>query len=250
METPLNQTAREHPLDGHWWAIGVDPPSNGWWGSVYEEQWRTQRKEARTLHALYQTCRLLRALLQPQLWAAVHVDSVARLGRLRETLRISPHLAQLVRCFHFSWEYDDAVDLDVYPAEEGTLLDMAFRNRRNMWRDYAKKYKARIEPDNGWVQAFHHNDEKFQEPGITGGFKGPDGKGEDCRIKNPTQLIDSIVEVVAQLSVLETFHWDTEIMPMPAGVFDALAKLKSLTALHVSMSSARGNVDSCECIPD
>lgn len=57
----------------------------------------------RTLRALSQTCKGIQSVVLPILWQTVHLDTVAELGRLRETLRVSPHLAYHIRSFCFLW---------------------------------------------------------------------------------------------------------------------------------------------------
>lgn len=56
-----------------------------------------------TLRSLSNTCRKLRALALPALWSAVDVSTIDELGRLRETLRVNPSIALLIRQFPFMW---------------------------------------------------------------------------------------------------------------------------------------------------
>lgn len=94
----------------------------------------------RTLRALSQTCTRLRAFTLPLLWAILHVATIDELARLRETLRVSPHLARYARSFCFMWDMGDELRSDrkrwfePYAPEEGSLLDFAFRNRTKLWR--------------------------------------------------------------------------------------------------------------------
>lgn len=159
--------------------------------------------------------------------------------------------------------------LDWYPEEEGTLLDLAFRDRWQMWSDYAEATGSGIaqqDTGNGWEERlFEHDGKIFYEPGeaplIDGRdpddpssydyqapkqASGPDGKGEDALIKNPDELISSLVDVVEKLGVLEAFRWDSPVMPMPVGVLDVLEKLTTLKTLHVDVRLVRNNVHAGE----
>lgn len=74
------------------WDVGPDPAAHD----------GTEEK-IRTLRALSQTCKSLQSVVLPFLWQNVQLDTVAELGRLRETLRVSPHLAYHIRSFCFIW---------------------------------------------------------------------------------------------------------------------------------------------------
>lgn len=215
----------------------------------------------RQLRVLSQTCRALRAFALPLLWEVVHVQSVEELGRLAEVLRVSPHLARYVKNFCLLWRYFDAdsldYSLDYYPVEYGPLLDMAFRDRRQMWLTLAELHGCEIQRGVSNSRFFQFNGQALREPGraVTSSsseearvdFSGPDGNGEDRFIKNAEQFNECIIEVVYQLTSLQTFGWDTKVTPIPPGACDALSQLDTLTALHVNMETRRGNVHSCEC---
>lgn len=98
----------------------------------------------RTLRFLSQTCRSLRAYSLDLLWEVVHVKSIDELGRLRQTLRVSPHIARYVRCFCFIWWIPDASWMDEYPEKEGTLLDFAFCDRQQVFEEFAQRHGCEI----------------------------------------------------------------------------------------------------------
>lgn len=75
---------------------------------------------------------------------------------------------------------------------------------------------------------------------------GPDGKGQDLRIRNVQEFNDSLVEIVAQLQSLDTFAWQCPVTPMPVGVFRALKNGKKLASLKLDMDCKRKNVHACK----
>lgn len=58
-----------------------------------------------TLRSLSQTCRVLRELALARLWSIVHVQSAQELGRVHESLKITPSIASHVRSFCFLWDF-------------------------------------------------------------------------------------------------------------------------------------------------
>lgn len=269
------------PIEPHRELDGVHP-------TMYVEDLR------KMLRSLAQTCRSLRAFVLPLLWEVVHIVSLNQLGRLREVLRVSPDLAHHVRSFVFVWNMgildgECAHHYEHYPADHGSLLDMAFRNRSRMWETFARKHRCEIlqhdseseeESDSdgenyasifkGKRHYFRHNGQTFEQPGEhpfampghrtltdmlkpTDGRKflvsGPDGKGEDRRIKSPVQFYECLNEVVAQLTSIETFGWCSHIAPMSSEVYNVLKRLPNLQNLHVRFSAHRGALCTCELLP-
>lgn len=222
----------------------------------------------RELRTISETCHFLRDIALPLLWRSIRVRTVSELGRLLESLDASPGLAFHVRSFAFAWELPSQLrDLDVYPSAEGTLLDLAFRDRGRMWELYAKTVNAEIEEEDwldGWVQRlfyfagktfyepvapnFQHSDpgEAFYDPAAPKLASGPDGNGEDALIKTADQLVSTLVNIVAKLPSVRTFMWSTSMMPMPMGVLNALEKLPSLKSLHVEFGMYRNVVHARE----
>lgn len=240
LDGSLSMKGRINPDESLWLPIKLS------WSDLDDPVAAEQTEgDLRTLRALSQTCKFLRALALPVLWSVVHVDSVAQLGRLRETLRVSPQLGQLVRTFCFLWWDYSGNDYRHYPEQEGALLDMAFRDRRQMWEDLAKKHDCKISTRRNGHRSFRLHGRVFQEPPIEGST-GPDGNGEDLLIKSSEQFTRCIIEVVSQLSSLHAFGWSTGMTPMPLGVFNALLSLETLTSLHLSMILHRCVVDACE----
>lgn len=211
------------------------------------------------LRALSQTCRLLRALALPRLWKVTHVKTVDELGRLRQTLRISPSVAQHIKSFCFLWKMDgDIWSFEEYEEEEGTFLELAFRNRWLMWEVLRQKLGCEIERRGGDGRAyFVYDEDEYYEPwapknvvvgeprerGPT--YSGPDGSGDDRLIENAEQFISSMSEILVQLVRLETFGWDTPMTPIPAKAFKTLSELK-LSSLRLDMSKRQGNTHACE----
>lgn len=162
----------------------------------------------------------------------------------------------------------DYLELYCYPQETGTLLKLAFRDRFRVWDELRKELGATAKWNVDTVPLklyFKHGGIENNAPGrccaVKGelrqlkynrkasreGADGPDGDGEDKRIKSPEQLIDCGVEVVDKLKSLEKFNWTTPVLPMPEGVFQALANLTTpLTSLHLDLTKARSSVSACE----
>lgn len=159
--------------------------------------------------------------------------------------------------------------LDMYPEEEGTLLDLVFGDRWRMWANFARATGSQIQwkvRQDGQLQRFFEFDAtEFEEPGdpplIEGRDprdpssydyhaprldSGPDGKGDDMLIKTPAQLISSLVEVVEKLPLLHAFSRNTALLAMPTGVGNALEQLDTLKSLHVDMTLIRNNLQTGE----
>lgn len=123
--------------DPHWLAIRQD------WSRRDEDF--TAKETLATLRSLSQTCKSLRVFALPLLWTICQVKTVEELGRLRETLRASPAIASHVRHFSFSWNMGgDYYKCDEYEAKEGTLLDLAFRNRCELWNSLRAEAEGRM----------------------------------------------------------------------------------------------------------
>lgn len=263
-----------NPRYQHWLAL-----KQTWTPVFYGEEASRQREEAtRTLLALSQMCRSLRAYALPLLWSVLHVRTMSELGRLREVLRVSPSIARHVRSFCFMWNMEgDFYECEAYPDEEGTRLQMAFSDRWRIWETLRRQHGCEAswdfrydDPVTDHMLRFELHGVSYDAPGrcqaliagySSGGWPilepysselpkqrgiGPDGDGEDRLIKSANDFHDCIVEVVSQLSWLQTFGWDTSVTPMPAGVHGALSRLSTLTSLHLDMSIYRGNPHTCE----
>lgn len=221
------------------------------------------------LRSLTQTCRGLRAFALPLLWAVVHVFTVEELARVRETLKVSPEIASLIRSFVFKWNLIENLNVyEHYDAAEGSLLDLAFRDRTKMWNDVRKQYGCKL--DNNYAEAdgpdiayrwFVHNKVKFLEPGrllLKEGYhpsdpfswdenkprvgaNGPEGNGESRFIKSSSDFNECMDHIVGQLTSLETFGWCSYVAQIPTVTFTTLTKLSTLKTLHVTMSEWRGN---------
>lgn len=194
--------------------------------------------------ALSQTCRRLREFALPSVWARIEVKTVKQLGKLRELLRGVPTIVPLIRSFRFLWDMNGEctqAHLAMFKDEEGTLLELAFRNR-------VRTFNRRVEEADDDFLAGEHmftlQNRGFRSLGRAGpawpagkGGIGPDGTGQDKIVKNAKQFTQCVIEVVGKLTSLETFGWEAPVTTMPRGVFDALARLKALTDLRLVFSS-------------
>lgn len=120
-----------HP-SSKWLPIAGEPLHDDAWLPEFAE-------DMLTLRALSQTCRRLRAFALPLLWQIVHVDSVQELGRLRETLRVLPFVAQHVKVFLMRWEVPRLYSTPYLNKSGKTLLDFAFSDRSSLWAQFAKR---------------------------------------------------------------------------------------------------------------
>lgn len=268
----LNPSFRLEVVD-QWWCP-VDPPlpfKTNFWGdggtNLPDESDDGRNFGAwEMLRSLAQTCRTLRAIALPVLWSVCQIDQMAQLGQVREVLRASPYLAHHVRDFSIAWSAPDADVLDASADEAGTLLELAFGSDRwNLWDDLAKQHGCKVHLAQGEDRSFFVlHGKRYFEPGYALGNQehspenlpqharletvGPDGRGEDRFIKSAEQFNQCIVEVVAQLSSLESFRWDAAGVSMPRGVFDALLKLDGLRNLCLDMEPIRRGVQMREFI--
>lgn len=161
--------------------------------------------------------------------------------------------------------------MEGYPEEYGSLLDIAFQDRLEMYE--AQKLRN-VDPmcqtdQRGtiWAESYFYDDDgrPWVEPGWAerkedgdhdeadirdedtceagdrycynyhGGGVGPDGRGKDKLIKNGRDLESCIVEIVAQLTSLESLCWKSPVLPMPVAIGEVLQAARHLTGLHVSL---------------
>lgn len=224
--------------------------------------------------SLSQTCRRLRTFALPLVWAWVEVQTVKQLGELCELLKTVPSIAPLIKSFNFCWDMDGdctRLRLAAFPHEQGTTLDLAFRDRLEMFdqamkADGAEPYLYEELDDAGYYvgmalccngqtctapgegpdwRAFQEDPAGYDWRSGEGG-RGPDGNGEDELIKNADQFTQRITEIVSKLTSLKAFAWETPVTPMPRGVYDVLAQLASLERLSLVFSTYRGNLSDCE----
>lgn len=198
------------------------------------------------------------------MWVRVEITTVRQLGELRELFKGAPGLAALIRSFRLLWHMDgDCTHYRLEPMCGFTALDCAFRNRLEIFNRRVKTEAPYLdhellrcgdgstyeppgsEPD--WVAVAKVGPLGYDWlQGARG--SGPDGKGEDKLIKNATQFTQCINEVVNLLTSLETFGWETKVSPMPQGVFDALARLTTLTDLRLVFSTFKTNLSERESL--
>lgn len=197
-----------------------------------------------TLRALSQTSRYLRALSLSRLWAVVQLTSVEELGRLRQTLRASPEIAQHIRSFSFFWGMTDIPR--PFPGSKLTQLEMAFQDRYAIWDRLREEGQHEV----GWdywseTWGFFSDKSFFRAPGSYPpgeqdwskacarrvGGSGPDDRGEDRVIKSVEDFTNSVNEVMASLSSLQTFAWMSTMAGLPKDSFNSLQSLKMLTSL-------------------
>lgn len=213
------------------------------------------------------------------------IDEVGRLGELlKASPHLARHIKSF--CFFWNMnpggEAYSQYRYEEYGEGNMSMLQLAFSNRVRMWRELLHKYKCsgavadlqfRKVLGGGEVRPtlhFVHEGNKYycpaEPPQIEGEdrFKlrsydwnavqsrgtGPDGMGEDRLIKNGEQLIKCLEEVVEQIismSVLETFSWNSPVLPMPLGVLNALAKLPTLKRFHPGLITGSPIAHACEC---
>lgn len=177
-----------------------------------------------TLRALSQTSGYIRALALPRLWAVTQVATVEQLGRLRETLRASPDIAQHIRSFTFAWDMPDALHSREMCEPGDSLFDLAFRDRFSSWNDLRQQHGCEVQRSvhsQRWY--FDYDGTRYFAPGeypdteqedwiaasrLRTGGSGPGGRGEDRLVKNAEQFTESVNEIIGQLSSLEAFGWN------------------------------------------
>lgn len=209
----------------------------------------------RSLIQLSRTCRCLRELTLPLCWARVRVRTVEALEHLLELLRASPSIAQYVQHFEFCWNMGDDYRswYGLLPAEEGTLLDLAFRDRYELWESLRERYgcqvrRAGTNPDIR-DDYFVHDGHVYETPGRAwevssssscgacplSGYDarergdGPDGYGAYETIYDAESFGGSVTEILTQFTSLKELVWRTKVTPIPQRAVDALAERKNLT---------------------
>lgn len=209
----------------------------------------------------------MRSFTLPLLWSVIEITSVNALGKLRDALRLMPQLATSVQHFRLSWTLRDGDRCEPYPKSCGSTLDVAFIDRGALWdclREFCgSEMQGRLKgsyflhKDNAYVQPgepapLDHDAkcagyedwskaccEAYSTPRININRSGPDGLGEDPRIKSAEDFYACIAEVVSQLPSLRSFSWDSGTAPPPASVFEALQKLPTLQQLHLTFWYSR-----------
>lgn len=189
-----------------------------------------ERETLLLLRALSQTSRRSRAVALPLLWSVVEIEGVNALGKLRDTLRLMPHLAKHVRYFKFKWWLRDEPTLQAYPDEYGSTLDMAFINRRALWNRIRRA--AGVKPTDLRI-SFVYRYVTYVQPSSTE-YNGPDGEGQDPRIENASDFNDACAEVISSFKSLKGFSWDCKVTPIPSEVFEIL-KARELLQLRANL---------------
>lgn len=209
---PLNIRGIRIPIDTPWEQRWL--PIKATYPHLLDHEVRAQIEETlSSLRALSKTSRMLRAFAFPRLWSVVQIYSEEQLGRLRETLRVSPHIAQHIKSISFvlwpSWSEptaDDDSDDDDSIHSGDTQLDLVFAGA------------------------------------------GPDDMGEDQLIGGAQQFQDCINEIVSQLSSLEAFGWVLSPASLPAESIESMAALGTLTSLacvYKKLDEASTHVREC-----
>lgn len=227
------------------------------------------------LWSLSHTCQQLRIVALPLLWKTVYIAKVETLGQMYLLLDVSPGIAQHIRTFCFDWKLEpdnDRLDLALYPAEEGTMLDLAFRDRFQLWEEYKKRHGCegkvnilRTDIDSDTANLYFTNEDGlwFEAPGHCVaepdvehtlecylarrvGGSGPDGEGEDRLIKTAAQFRGCIIETVARLS-LTRFEWTSWVTPLPVAAFNLVRANSDLNILQLRFTVYRDNVSDRKC---
>lgn len=101
-----------------------------------------------------------------------------------------------------------------YREEEGSLLDLAFRDRLSMWNGLRLQHGVQVERTFCAAWSFLHEGKIYPAPGRYNprllrsesfdlneceAGNGPDGKGPDALIQNAEVFNSSVTEVVSQL---------------------------------------------------
>lgn len=227
----------------------------------------------RAFRSLSQSCRRLRNFALPLVWARVEVRTVKRLGQLRELLAHHPSIAPLIKGFRFMWDMKGECSFlktKFFPKTLGSMLDLAFQDRLQLWESCIKAQQdvewSRDTISFGAIRCDRvlyfppgsHDQSAVDAARAQGispadydwqsgtGARGPDGTGEDSRIKNVEQFTQCIIDVVLSLPSLQMFGWECPITSMPAEVFNALTQLKTLTDLRLVSPSYRSHLADCE----
>lgn len=201
------------------------------------------------LRAVSQTSQRLRNFTLPLLWSVVQLGNVNSVGKLRDAFRLMPHLASYTRVFALRWSMwveAGIEDLVPYPDAHGSALDMAFIDRGALWDETREAFGAEI-MDSVGCSHFVHQDVVYFQPGdpredsdgppaIHVNRSGPDGKGEDPRIKSARDFNEAMTEIVAQIApTLQSFSWSCQVTPMSLGTFEALKGARELRHLHTDL---------------
>lgn len=214
------------------------------------------------LASLAGASRRLREFALPLLWTCFDLQSVKDLGSLCELFKACPYLTRYVKHFDFEWTVDQDFPFsgsEAYIKKRSTLLEAAFSDRVQVWEDRRARSDGVVtfERDKG---RFVHRNRIYTAPGRfkgrrdtdgkdvyfnhTGG-RGPDGNGEDARIKTPEEFVNCLVELISQFTSLRNFAWTTTV-PMPPQAVDALATLTTLVDLDIWMIRSRHALCNCK----
>lgn len=119
----------QQSVSSFWLLLLVDRSKNG---AGEREKWVSPEEQVRqsvlAFRSLSHTCRSLREFALPLLWndarwKDVVVENIRQLVKLRDALRLMPHLGALVEKFTFRWWA--RFDGDGAENEQRSLLDMA-----------------------------------------------------------------------------------------------------------------------------
>lgn len=222
-----------------------------------------------TLRSLSSTSQRLREFTLSLVWRCVEINTVKKLGALRDLIGTSQKLAHAIKYFSFEWNMGgDSRSAPALAAGPRSLLELAFCDRMPFWEDLRAKHGKEITFEKEYQGfssgSFLHRGKAYVAPGrfqgrVTGdahsydynhtGGSGPDGKGEDARIRNPCQLESCLVDVLTRLTSLEEFMWDTPVMPLPRGAVPVLAARKTLARLDITLHLDGGFIHDCEYDP-
>lgn len=90
---------------------------------------------------------------------------------MRETLKVSPHLASLIRTFCFTWSLGGDEENCWYDEKAGSLLDIAFIDRLRWWDDLRSELGCEssiaINHPDGPKLFFNYNDVIHLAPGYS-----------------------------------------------------------------------------------
>lgn len=191
----------------------------------------------------------------------MQVQTVDELGRVCEYLEAEPYIASYVNSFTFSWNMNEDFDkCSPYGEEHGTLLDMAFIDRGELW--HATREKCGFPPLEGSQfqrTYFLHDDVEYVEPGVDPknemaerklgktlprslnpdrgnniAAAGPDGEGEDQLVKSSDDFNICVTRLMALLAPsLADLYWNSPIVHMPSGALEALNSAANLRCLRL-----------------
>lgn len=130
-----------------------------------------------------------------------------------------PHLAAVVESFKFAWQ----IDVIEYPQDQEEAEEEEAG-------DYDYYYTAASAEYGSFLNMALAN---------------PNSSDAGACIKNADDFSGCITEIVSQLTSLQSFGWICRVVPMPAGVFEALRKLSSLRELDTNLWFP-GNYQHCK----